>query len=142
MNYLKFNSECVFCKIVQKQLPSSTIYEDDSVLAFLDIKPVCEGHTLVISKEHYEGILDIPGELLGKVHQVAKLVADVATQALCADGINISQHNGRAANQEVFHLHVHVIPRHLGQKIKSPGELEIVDHKQLNVIADKMKTHI
>jgi diadenosine tetraphosphate (Ap4A) HIT family hydrolase len=109
-------------------------------MAFLDIRPACEGHTLVVSKEHFEGILDIPGELLGKVYQVAKLVAGAAKQALNADGINVIQQNGRAANQEVFHLHVHIIPRHLGQKMKSVQELQTVDYKQLDLTAIKIKS--
>lgn len=139
---MKFDEECIFCKIVQKQAPSSIIYEDDLVMAFLDIKPASEGHTLVISKEHYEGIFDIPSELLGKVHQVAKTVATAAKQALNADGINIMQQNGRAANQEIFHLHVHIIPRHNGQKMKTIQELQITDYKQLELTANKIKPHI
>jgi len=139
---LKFDDDCIFCKIVQKQAPSSIIYEDLSVLAFLDIRPACEGHVLVIPKEHYEGIWDIPEELLGEVHQVAKLVAGVAKQALCVDGINVMQQTGRAANQEVFHLHVHVIPRRLGQKMRSIEELRIVDYKQLDIIASNMRSYL
>jgi diadenosine tetraphosphate (Ap4A) HIT family hydrolase len=139
---LGFVDSCIFCKIVQRQAPSSIVYEDDFVLAFLDIKPACEGHVLVIPKGHFEGILDIPGELLGKIHQVSKLVAVAAVQALGADGINIIQQNGRAANQDVFHLHVHVIPRRLGQKMKPIEELQIVDYEQLDVIAAKIKSYI
>ncbi|MCL2691331.1 MAG: HIT family protein [Candidatus Bathyarchaeota archaeon] len=139
---MKFDADCIFCKIVQKQAPSSIIYEDEQVMAFLDIRPASEGHTLVISKEHYEGILDIPSGLLGRVHQVSKMVAVAAKQALNADGINVIQQNGRAANQEVFHIHVHVIPRHLGQKMKSLQEVQMVDYKQLELIADKLKSFI
>jgi diadenosine tetraphosphate (Ap4A) HIT family hydrolase len=140
--YLKFDDNCIFCKIVQKQAPSSILYEDDTVIAFLDIKPASEGHTLVIPKEHYEGIFDIPSELLGKVHQTTKKLAIAAKQALNADGINIIQQNGRAANQEIFHLHVHIIPRHHGQKMKTIQELQITEHKQLNIIAEKIKPYI
>ena len=139
---MKFDADCVFCKIVQKQAPSSIIYEDEYVMAFLDIRPASEGHVLVISKEHYEGILDIPSDLLGRVHQVSKRVAIAVKQALNVDGINVIQQNGRAANQEVFHIHVHVIPRHLGQKMKSLQELQTVDYKQLGLTADKIKSFI
>jgi histidine triad (HIT) family protein len=111
-------------------------------MVFLDIRPASEGHALVIPKDHYEGILDIPCELLGKVHQVSKIVAIAVKQALNADGINIIQQNGRAANQEVFHLHVHVIPRHLGQKMKSIQELQTVDYKQLELTASMIKSYI
>jgi len=139
---LKFEDNCIFCKIVQKQAASSVIYEDSSVMAFLDIRPANEGHTLVIPKDHYEGILDIPSELLGKVHKVAKNVANAVKLALNADGISVIQQNGRAANQEVFHLHVHVIPRYNGQKMKSTKELQTMDYAQLDVIANKIKVCI
>ena len=139
---LKFDDNCIFCKIVQKQAPSSIIYEDDSVMAFLDIRPANEGHTLVIPKEHYEGIFDIPSELLGKVHQIAKAVTNAVKQAVNAEGISIVQQNGRAANQDIFHLHVHVIPKYSGQKIKPFQELSIVDHEQLEVTATKIRPHM
>ena len=139
---MKFDEECIFCKIVQKQAPSSIIYEDNLVIAFLDIKPASEGHILVISKEHYEGIFDIPSELLGKVYQVTKTVANAAKQALNADGMNIMQQNGRAANQEIFHLHVHIIPRYNGQKMKTIQELQIADRKQLEITANKIKPYL
>jgi histidine triad (HIT) family protein len=139
---LEFDDNCIFCKIVQKQAPASIIYEDDSVIAFLDIKPASEGHTLIIPKAHYEGILDIPSELLGRVHQIAKTVANATKQALNADGISVIQQNGRAANQEVFHLHVHIIPRHNGHKMKPIQELQFVDHKQLDLTTDKIKQYI
>jgi diadenosine tetraphosphate (Ap4A) HIT family hydrolase len=138
---LKFDDNCIFCKIVQKQAPSSMLYEDDSVMAFLDIKPVNEGHTLVISKAHYEGIFDIPSELLGKIHQVTKTVATAVKEAVHADGVSIVQQNGKAANQEVFHIHVHIIPKFTGQKTNpfNKDELKIVDHKQLDITAAKIK---
>jgi len=139
---LKFDANCIFCKIVQKQAPSSIIYEDDSVMAFLDIRPINEGHALVIPKEHYEGIFDIPSELLGKVHQVTKTVANAVKQAVNAEGISIVQQNGRAANQVVFHLHVHIIPKYAGQKIKSLHELQMADHKQLDLTAAKIRPYI
>ncbi len=139
---MKFDDNCIFCKIVQKQAPSSIIYEDDYVMAFLDIRPVNEGHALVVPKEHYEGIYDIPSELLGKVHEASKKVALAVKQAVKAEGISIIQQNERAANQDIFHLHVHVIPRYSGQKMKSFHELQIVDGKQLDSTAAKIKPYI
>ncbi len=139
---MKFDESCIFCKIVKKQLPSSIIYEDDSVIAFLDIRPVNEGHCLVIPKEHYADIFDIPSELLGKVHQVTKKVAVAIKQAVNADGISIIQQNGRAANQDIFHLHVHVIPRYTGEKIKAFHELQVAEPNQLDQAAAKIKRHL
>jgi len=141
---LKFDDNCIFCKIVQKQAPSCIVYEDDSVMTFLDIKPVNEGHALVISKAHYEGIFDIPCELLGKVHQVTQAVANAVKQAVRADGVSILQQNGKAANQEVFHIHVHVIPKFTGEKMGSfnKNELQIVDYDRLNLTAAKIRQYI
>jgi histidine triad (HIT) family protein len=141
-NTLKFDDNCIFCKIVKKQAPASILYEDDSVMAFLDIKPLIEGHTLVISKEHYEGIFDIPTELLGKIHKVTQTVATAVKQAVRADGISVVQQNGKAANQVIFHIHVHVIPKYVDQKMKSFDELQIVDNKQLDLTVAKIKKHI
>ncbi|MDR0797628.1 MAG: HIT family protein [Nitrososphaerota archaeon] len=139
---MKFDDNCIFCKIVKKQAPASILYEDDSVMAFLDIKPLIEGHTLVISKEHYEGIFDIPTELLGKIHKVTQTVATAVKQAVRADGISVVQQNGKAANQVIFHIHVHVIPKYVDQKMKSFDELQIVDNKQLDLTVAKIKKHI
>lgn len=111
-------------------------------MAFLDIRPVNEGHALVVPKEHYEGIYDIPSELLGKVHEASKKVAIAVKKAVNAEGISIIQQNERAANQDIFHLHVHVIPRYNGQKMKSFHELQIMDHVQLEVTATKIKPYI
>jgi diadenosine tetraphosphate (Ap4A) HIT family hydrolase len=111
-------------------------------MAFLDIRPVNEGHALIVPKEHYEGIFDTPSELLGKVHQVTKAVAIAVKETVNADGISIVQQNGRAANQDIFHLHVHVIPRYAGEKMKSFHELQIADSKQLDATAAKIKPNI
>jgi histidine triad (HIT) family protein len=127
---------------VQKQAPSSILYEDDLVMAFLDIRPVNMGHTLVIPKEHYADIYDIQSELLGKVHQVTKTLSIAIKQAVNADGISIAQQNGKAANQDIFHLHVHIIPRYAGQKMKAFHELQMVDSKQLEPTAAKIRQHL
>ena len=82
---------CIFCKIVRKEAPSSIIYEDDEVLAFMDIRPVSEGHALVISKEHYENIYDVPEELICKIHKVVKHIAEATREAIKPDGISIVQ---------------------------------------------------
>jgi diadenosine tetraphosphate (Ap4A) HIT family hydrolase len=111
-------------------------------MAFLDIRPVNEGHALVVPKDHYEGISDIPSELLGKIHQASKKVAIAVKQAVNADGISIIQQNGKAANQDIFHLHVHVIPRYAGQKMKAFHELQIVDGRHLDLTAAKIKPYI
>jgi len=139
VNSLKFDDNCIFCKIVQKQAPASIIYEDELVMAFLDIRPVNEGHALVVCKEHYEGIFDIPAELLGKVHEVSKKVAIAVKQAVNAEGIGIVQQNGRAANQDIFHLHVHVVPRFNGVALPRFSDLELAERSALDELAKKIK---
>lgn len=103
--------DCIFCKILKGEIPSSKIYENDKVLAFLDIMPVHKGHTLVIPKEHYETILDIPEDLLKESIVVLKKVSKAVKQGVEADGISIGQSNFKAANQAVPHLHFHIMPR-------------------------------
>jgi len=102
---------CIFCKIITGEIPSTKVYEDDAVFAFLDIKPVNPGHTLVIPKRHFENIHDTPDDIFAKVAVVAKKIAD-AILRIGAKGVNIGMNNGTAAGQLVFHAHVHVMPRY------------------------------
>lgn len=104
--------DCIFCSIVAGGIPSTKVYEDGEILAFMDIAPIVKGHALVIPKSHFESIADIPPELLGKVAVVARRVARAQLSALDADGVNIHQSNGAAAGQEVPHIHFHIIPRY------------------------------
>jgi histidine triad (HIT) family protein len=123
-------------------VPASIVYEDEKVMAFLDIKPLNEGHTLVIPKEHYENIFDIPRELIEYVHGVTKRIALAVEETTKADGISIIQQNGEAAGQEIFHLHVHVIPRYEGQKLPSFSELAEANREQLSQTAAKIRQHL
>jgi len=136
---LVFDESCIFCKIVLKQAPVSIIYEDESVLAFLDIRPLNLGHVLVIPKAHYIDIFDIPAKELRNVHKVAKMVSDPIKKATRADGISIIQQNGKAAGQDIFHLHVHVVPRFEGQKMPSFGDLKEVERTKLDDMAQKIR---
>ena len=118
--------ECLFCKIVKGELPSSKIYEDEDTLAFLDIFPVNKGHSLVISKEHYENIFDVPAESLAKISSVMKNVADAVKKGVNADGISIAQSNGKDAGQVIPHIHFHIMPRFKddGLKLWPQGKYE------------------
>jgi histidine triad (HIT) family protein len=107
-------SECIFCRIVEKEIPATIVYEDDDVLVFMDIGPIIKGHALVISKKHYDPVTETPDEVVSQMHIVAKRVAQAQMNGLGADGVNIMQNNGSAAGQEVPHIHVHVIPRFSG----------------------------
>ncbi len=133
---------CIFCKIVHKQAPASIIYEDETVMVFLDIRPLNVGHTLVIPKKHYVDIFDIPENQLSQVHKVAKQVSVAIKKATNADGISIIQQNGKAAGQDIFHLHVHVVPRFEGQKLPSFSALKEVERAKLDEMAKKIRQEL
>ena len=107
-------NNCVFCAIAEGEIPSFKVYEDDLVLAYLDINPVSKGHTLVIPKAHTECLLDTPDETLAAVIARVKKVAAHVKEALGCGGFNIVQNNGETAGQTVHHVHFHIVPRYEG----------------------------
>src|ERR1043165_9266964 len=111
----------IFAKILRGELPCYKIYEDDKVLAFLDIMPRAPGHTLVLPKAAARNLLDVAPDDLAAVSQAAQKIAKAAMTAFAADGITIQQFNEGAGGQVVFHLHVHVIPRAAGVAMKPPA---------------------
>jgi histidine triad (HIT) family protein len=121
--------DCVFCKIARGGEQASHIYEDRDVMAFLDTRPINEGHTLVISKKHYENIFEIPDEELANLFKIVKKIAAAIMKSEKAEGIRIVQNNGSAANQIIFHFHVHIIPEYEGQEShrsrETPGQNEL-----------------
>jgi len=110
-------NDCVFCKMVAGQIPVTKIYEDEVVLSFLDIGPISDGHTLVIPKQHFEGLHDCPPQLLGQVASRLGRIAKAVTAAMDSDDYNVLCNNGRAAGQIVEHLHFHIIPRRTGDGV-------------------------
>jgi histidine triad (HIT) family protein len=106
----------IFTRIVNGEVPAAKVYEDDRTLAFLDIRPASRGHTLVICKEEYARLMDMPPDLLAAVAQTVQKVARALDTTLHPDGFNVVQNDGPAAGQVVFHYHVHVIPRWEGDK--------------------------
>lgn len=105
-------SACLFCDILAGQLPASMVYEDEDVVAFLDLFPVHLGHTLVIPRRHMADLSTCPGPLVGRLFEVGAQLAPAIVQAAGAQGYNVWTANGAAAGQEVFHLHLHVLPRY------------------------------
>lgn len=104
-------TDCIFCKIVAGKIPAAKVYEDENSLAFVDINPLAEGHTLLIPKKHYTSIYDMPaGEAAGLCGLLPGLARAVRT-AVNAQGLNILQNNGLCSGQVVMHLHFHLIPR-------------------------------
>jgi histidine triad (HIT) family protein len=102
---------CLFCKMAAGQIPVVKIFEDDVVLAFLDINPISDGHTLVIPKRHFEKLHECPAEILSEVSLRLGNIAGAVASAMNADGYNVLCNNGRAASQLIDHLHFHIIPR-------------------------------
>src|SRR5271163_4648692 len=113
-----------FAKILRGEFPCHKVYEDDYVLAFLDIMPRAPGHTLVIPKAPARNILDIEPEDLAHLIKTTQVIARAALTAFSADGITIQQFNEPAGGQVVFHLHVHVIPRKIGIALKPPASVK------------------
>jgi histidine triad (HIT) family protein len=105
-------SGCLFCQIARGERTAHTIFAVDGVVAFLDIFPCTPGHTLVIPREHYGTLSEMPAEEVGKLFQVAAMVAAKVQSALGAAGFNLGINSGKAAGQEVFHVHIHIIPRY------------------------------
>ena len=109
--------DCVFCKISAGQIPCRKIYEDESVLAFLDVGPVNDGHTLVIPKAHFEKLHECPDEIVAKLSACLGRIADAVVKAMEAEAYNVLCNNGRAAGQLVGHVHFHIIPRNSGDGV-------------------------
>lgn len=105
-------SDCIFCKIIAGEIPGAKVYEDDYVLAFLDISQVTEGHTLVIPKNHQENIYDLSEEDASHVFQAVPKVARALKKSFNLSGLNMLNNNGQFAGQSVFHFHVHLLPRY------------------------------
>jgi histidine triad (HIT) family protein len=104
------SESCVFCKIALKEAPASKVYEDEQVIAFMSIKPISMGHTLVVPKRHYRDIFETPEEEIAYLYRIVKRIAHAVEKAERAEGIRVVQNNGEAAGQVIFHLHVHIIP--------------------------------
>ncbi len=126
---------CIFCKIANGEIPSNTIYEDDKFRVILDNGPATKGHALVLPKEHYANLFEMPQDLLADAAVVAKKVASNIKDKLSCDGLNLVQNNGETAGQTVMHFHLHIIPRYEndGQHIlwtpTSPSAEELVEVK-------------
>ena len=103
--------DCVFCKIIRGELPCFKVYEDDKVLAFEDINPADDGHTLVVPKRHAQDLWEIPGDDLSAIHLASRKIARAIRDALRPAGVVALQLNGRGVNQVVMHYHLHLIPR-------------------------------
>lgn len=133
-------SDCIFCKIANGEIPSATIYEDEDFRVFLDLGPATKGHALIVPKQHYGNLIELPAELAGKAMILAKKIVTAMMTALPCDGYNVVQNNGEAAGQTVHHFHIHLIPRYQGDGAGvtwKPGEL--TDEVREEVLAKARK---
>jgi histidine triad (HIT) family protein len=140
---MKTMDDCIFCKIVAGQIPCTKIFEDDKVLAFMDISPLNKGHFLVIPKEHFGTVLEIDPDSYGHLYSVICSLSKAAQAALSPNGMNVLQLNGKAGNQVVPHLHIHLVPRWTGDGLSIaawepvPGNFE-----EIKKTADAIKAQI
>lgn len=118
---MRVRSDCIFCKIVAGEIPCTKVFEDDLVFSLMDICPLNEGHLLVVPKEHFENILDIPPDLYGHLASVLCRISRAVQDSLSPDGMNVMQLNGRAGNQVVPHVHLHLVPRWNGDGLRICG---------------------
>lgn len=133
------NTNCLFCKIASGVIQSAKIYADEEFFAFLDIKPVNPGHTLLIPKKHSVNLYDMPDETLARIAPIIKKLATAVKNGTGADGINIGMNNDPAAGQEVRHAHIHIIPRFNGDNVSMwKGHPYHAD--EMEKISEKIKT--
>lgn len=129
---------CVFCKIINKEIPSSTVYEDKNVLAILDLSQATYGHTLVMPKKHVETFLDLDKETLNNVFSVTQDLAIKIKNKLGASGVNILNNSYPVAGQSVMHMHVHIIPRYSNQDDFKVVNVDHSDTIKLNEVLAKI----
>lgn len=133
--------DCIFCDIASKLSEAEIIFENEKVIAFLDINPVNYGHTLVIPKKHFDNFLTMPNDELAELTKLTQYIAGSVKRALKADGFNIISNNGSSAGQSVFHFHYHIIPRYENDFIMRPRTIEYKEN-EITLYSEKIKESI
>ena len=136
------DSDCIFCKILNGQIPCIQVFEDDETLCFMDINPAQEGHALVIPRDHWPDVHSIPDDTIGAVVRTAKRVAGAVNSALQPDGINLVQCNGEGAAQSVGHFHMHVLPRRVGDDLSLNWGLVPGNMDEIKAVAGRIKAEL
>ena len=135
-------AECVFCRIIRRELPAEILYENENVISILDINPIHFGHALVIPKTHCTDFLSIPEADLSEVLRVAQIVTRGIVCGLHLEGFNVFSNNGKIAGQSVFHFHVHITPRYPDDNIKFVLKLKSYKDELLAEYGSKIRSHI
>ncbi len=134
--------DCIFCKILNGDIPCNKVFENDRFIAILDAFPANEGHTLVIPKKHFKDIFEIDEDILKEGYAIAKKIANSIKKSLNINDINILQNNGVFASQTVNHFHIHVIPRKKDDKVVIKSEVVNIDDNKIKEIVTKIKNSI
>ena len=125
---------CIFCKIANGEIPSKTLYEDDRFRVILDLGPATKGHALILPKEHYANLYELPEDIAGDAMKLAKKMVTKMTERLECKGFNLVQNNGDLAGQTVFHFHMHLIPRYQADRQKIGWKPKEVTQEELEEI--------
>ena len=138
-----YDDQNIFAKILRGEIPAVKVWEDDHVLAFMDVFPQSEGHVLVISKtSKARNLLDAEPKALGRIIGGVQKVARAVTAALKPDGVMVSQFNGAPAGQTIYHLHFHIIPRWTDRQMKGHGHAPMADAEQLQALAARIAAEL
>ncbi|WP_449253843.1 HIT family protein [Brevundimonas naejangsanensis] len=134
-----YDPDNIFAKILRGDMPSVKVWEDDDVLAFMDVFPQSEGHVLIVSKTSTaRNILEIEPEALARLTAAVQRTARAVEKALKPEGLSLMQFNGDAGGQTVFHLHFHIVPRWSDRPMKGHGHAPMADAEQLKILAEKI----
>jgi len=126
--------DCIFCKIANGEIPSRSLYEDEDFRVIMDLAPATKGHSLILPKEHYANLFEIPEEVAGKAMKIAKKMAVRMKEKLVCDGFNLMQNNEECAGQTVFHFHLHLIPRYCDDNQKLVMEATSPTAEELDAV--------
>lgn len=130
---------CIFCKIVKGKIPAAKVYEDDKVISFLDIMPANKGHCLIVPKQHYETLLEIPDEDLKSIITITKKVAKALSLSVGNGAFNLVMNNGKEAGQLVPHAHMHLVPRFKGDRLRLSWTHKKYEGKEMEEFQEKIK---
>ncbi len=130
---------CIFCKIANGTIPCYKVYEDNDIIAFLDVAPASRGHTLVVPKEHFADMAHAPKDIIDKAFEVAQIIAQAQISQLGATGVNVLSNIGKSAGQSVSHFHIHVIPRYDDDGLKLAFPPKKLEDREMLLLQDSIK---
>lgn len=132
------DADCIFCKIANGEIPSKTLYEDDNYRVILDMGPATKGHALILPKDHYANLYELPDETAGEIMKLAKKMAIQMTRRLGCEGFNLVQNNGDLAGQTIFHFHMHLIPRYQADRQKIGWKPQEASQEELEAVKNQI----